>query len=324
MGENQQDINGDFNGQLANGNINNYHYQERERLSAAEVWPIKQKAKRLIELSGKERVEVWGPLKDIFGEGHNDLFKDQEKAAHAILDLWIEREERQVTYGAGQQADLLIQVSGLKAKLSEAQAGHAELQRLLNKAASDLQAWEAHANTIAAREQQARQQLAEAQQQLEQLRNARPQRPLCQTCTSATVKQAQARRRAWAAGAIATLAVAAALFLGYRLHTSTQSAQQTEAALKTRIAALQTGCDFGGKSYALGSIIDNRGTADIQCINDGSGGAATWQKLKSKTMAVPPKARPPEKASPRKHTQPEPIIAPDGTVLPGEVGKLLF
>ncbi|MBK1890712.1 hypothetical protein Undi14_11775 [Undibacterium sp. 14-3-2] len=97
MDENNTSIDGDFNGQLANGNITNtFNYPGRERLSPAEVRPIKLKGKKLIELTGKESVEIWGKLKEIFGEGHNDLFKDQEKPAHAVLDLWLEKTELEV------------------------------------------------------------------------------------------------------------------------------------------------------------------------------------------------------------------------------------
>lgn len=97
MDENNTSIDGDFNGQLANGNITNtFNYPGRERLSPAEVRPIKLKGKKLIDLTGKESVEIWGKMKEIFGEGHNELFKDQEKPAHAVLDLWLEKTELEI------------------------------------------------------------------------------------------------------------------------------------------------------------------------------------------------------------------------------------
>ncbi|WP_152681931.1 hypothetical protein [Chromobacterium subtsugae] len=275
-----QNVQGDFNGQLANGNINNHIYsgQDRERLTAAEVWPIKLKGRQLIDLLGKDSVEVWGPLKEILGEGHNELFRDQEKAAHAILDLWIAQAERQDEASAGQQADLLIQLSELKAKYTEAQSTEKKLRKQHAETTERLrQAQQAYSSL----EQLHRQQTASLNTLSNQLRQAQettPRAHTCASCYAATFKLASTRKGLVTASVMAGLAIAVSVVLGYSNYQASKRASTAEMLVRS--------CEFHGKAYSIGSIIDNPQADDVQCVASPQGGQPNWQTIKPTKRAA--------------------------------------
>lgn len=107
MDKKKTNIEGDFSGQLAGGDINNHHHYSGSRpLNSAEVQDIKNKVLHYVVIGGKTEIEVWGALKKILGCGLRELHQDQEKAAHSILDLWIEKAESENTQ---QETDSKIQ-----------------------------------------------------------------------------------------------------------------------------------------------------------------------------------------------------------------------
>lgn len=270
-----QNVQGDFNGQLANGNINNNHIyngQERERLNPAEVRPIKIKGRQLIEMTGKNSVEIWGRLKDILGEGHNELFKDQEKAAHAILDLWIEQASCNDEESAGLPAGLLIQLSELKAKYTEAQSTEQKLRKQHADTTDRLRySQQAYSNL----EQQHRQQTVSLNSLSDQLRRAQEatHRPsICSTCQVAARKLTNTRKVLLTASIMAALAIATTIVLGYTSYQTSKRASLAEMLIHS--------CEFHGKAYSIGSIIDNPQADDVQCVASPQGGQPNWQVIK--------------------------------------------
>lgn len=314
-----QNVQGDFNGQLANGNINNHIYsgQERERLNPAEVWPIKIKGRQLIEMTGKNSAEIWGRLKDILGEGHNELFKDQEKAAHAILDLWIEQANFRGEDSAGLPAGLLIQLSELKAKYTEAQSTEQKLRKQYADTTDRLRhSQQAYSNL----EQQHRQQTASLNALSDQLRRnqgtiRRPQ--TCPSCDAAAVKLASTRKGVFTASVMAGLAIATTIVLGYWSYQASKRASSAEMLIRN--------CEFHGKTYSIGSIIDNPQADDVQCVASPQGGQPSWQTIKPSKQATQHKA--PIKSHPKrvKHSSTNrnlPTQAADP--VPEEVNQQLF
>lgn len=259
-----QEFQGPVEGGVAGRDVVNHNYQSESRLlTDAEVWPIKQKALRLIELTNKPDVEIWGQLKSILGCGLRELRQDNEKPAHAILDLWLSLAQGQGEANAGQQAELLIQVSGLKARLSESLSAAAEFQRRLNKSSADLKAALAY-------KQEMEQQLRNALSQVELLRIAKPPRPLCQTCATASTSLARIRRKLVVISGIAIIVTLATLFLGYQANAALDAAA-AEARLQV--------CEHDGKAYRLGSVVDNSKAPDLRCVVDAPGQAAHWQEI---------------------------------------------
>lgn len=267
MDEKRQVIHGDFNGQLANRDINNHHYTESRLLNEAEAWEIKNKVAELITLTGKPDKQVWGELKKILGNGLRELCLNQEKAAHAILDLWIERARSQDASRGSDVDNLVRQNSQLAARLDTVQAALAtaiEAKGLLQ---------EKLAQHITAATQQAQQ----AQRQIDALRQAKPARPLCQTCSSATANLAKARRGVVTMGVTAMLALAATSYLSFTHF-------QTRQALKA-VQARLTVCEFAGLPYSLGAVLVRQNEPDWRCA--ANNGAVAWEEIKRKSKGKP-------------------------------------
>lgn len=270
-----QNVQGDFNGQLANGNISNHIYgnQERARLNGAEAKRIKDKALELIGLTGQESVKTWGRLKDIFGEGVNDLFRDQEKAAHVILDLWLEQAKNHNESSAKQQTDLLIQLSELKAKHSEAQSEEQKLRRQHAETTDRLRhAQQAYSNL----EQQHRQQAASLNILSDQLRRAQDVTHRvsthCISCSATSKELADAKnaKRLWIGGAFVMAVSTGMLGLLYK---------QAHAEA-VDIGAKVQNCEYNGQEYRLGSVIDLPKAPDIRCTYDENKRSASWTLLR--------------------------------------------
>lgn len=84
----------------------------------------------------------------------------------------------------------------------------------------------------------------------------------CAKCEAATEVIAATRRRLLFASAVAVLGIAGAAFFAY------QSRGQAKAA-----------CEFGGKPYTIGSIIDNQDASDIECVTSGKGQPLQWRAI---------------------------------------------
>ncbi|NLR73559.1 hypothetical protein [Leeia aquatica] len=253
MEEAKQDIRGDFNGQLANGNINNYNYQDREKLSEADAYPIGKKVQELLKLTGREQPAVWGELKRIFGAGYKDLYKDQLLAAHAILDGWIMQAKNE---DAVRNCQLKHEVDARKAQidLREAQQRLATVQQRLDAA-----------HTLAS-DTRIRHQQEKAE---------------CDT----RVKVARNALLRWKSGMSALLLLAllasAAVAVMYGLY-SHKSAQAESLALQLAAKPVPSPqCMHESLTYGLGSVLDRKGTPDWRCVV--KDGQASWEEVKLKT-----------------------------------------
>lgn len=165
-----------------------------------------------------------------------------------------------------------LQQDEAKAELELVQQERAGLQRQLNEALANLRGSRKSSEEATAQEQQLRQQLVSAQQQIDALRQAKPARPLCQTCSSATANLAKARRGLVTVGGLAMLGLMAASFFSYSTYAANQSLKVAEARL--------TVCEFAGQSYSVGTVLVREDAPDWRCTN--SNGAVAWEEIKTK------------------------------------------
>lgn len=277
MDEQKTNIEGDFSGQLANGNINNYHSQERTRLTAAEVWPIKQKGKELIELSNLESVEVWGRLKEIFGEGHNELYKDQEKAAKAILDLWIEKitltnEISDLEQNHPETHSELVTTIARNGELTQQLAIEKANAKALSQQINKIQADKDHVQeTLNAERQRAGKQNKYSEEKITQLSAA---------CSNYQRRLSHTRIGFVSLGIVALLFGAFAAWL-YSQHRQAQNSLATSTALNQL-------CQFEQKKYQPGQTLTFKNGTQLECKLSGEN--AAWFAVKK--ISMPPKKKP--------------------------------
>lgn len=320
-------------------------------LTGKERAALNGKIVQLHEKYGEHGGKTWTFLHQTIGvDCVDDIRLEQRDAAHAIVDLLLERAKlqhelkngpRSDTRSSRELAERIAQVSDLTAKLSHLQHAHdaqveqrqeiqqayAELQganrkqaKQLADAASQLRnAQQAQASL----EQQYRQQTARLNETAEQLRRAQEtarRSQVCTTCQTNWHKLTNTRKLLLTASIMASTAIGAAIVLGYRGHFASNRAELAEARIHS--------CEFGAKPYTIGSIIDNPQAPDIQCVADPKGGQPHWQTLKPQKTVVQSgatgrlhmkRAKHSVKESPSDQTPEETIELPAV-----DAGKLLF
>lgn len=123
----------------------------------------------------------------------------------------------------------------------------------------------------------ATQQAQQSQRQIDALRQAKPARPLCQTCSSATANLAKARRGVVTMGVTAMLALAATSYLSFTHFQTSQALKVAEARI--------TVCEFAGQPYSVGAVLVRENAPDWRCI--ASSDAVSWEEIKSKNKRKP-------------------------------------
>ncbi|MCG9079450.1 hypothetical protein [Laribacter hongkongensis] len=107
--------------------------------------------------------------------------------------------------------------------------------------------------------------------ELERLRQAKPPRPLCQTCSTATAKLARAHRHLVVSVSMIITTALAAAYLGHHAYAATESARLAESRL--------TVCEFEDKAFGLGSVLERNGLPDMRCVERNDGGVG-WEEIK--------------------------------------------
>lgn len=261
--------------------VNHIHHDQGRALTGQERVELNDKVKRLHEQYGEHGGRTWKFLHRTIGVENIEAMRlGHRDSAHAILDLLLDRAERQrqgtvqsveLDANAGAMTKMVQQVSTLSAQLKSSKTLEQQYQRQYGDAQRQLE--------------QHQRQLGEAQSQIELLRQSRSARPLCQTCSAATQKLAHTRRGLIIASVVAILGCLAAALLAYETYDANKAAQAAEARLQV--------CEHDSKVYRLGSVIDNPKAADLRCVVDGPGQAAHWQEIPAPKQAnARPSSRP--------------------------------
>jgi len=232
--------------------VNHIHHDQGRALTGQERVELNDKVKRLHEQYGEHGGKTWKFLHRTIGvENIEAMCLGHRDSAHAILDLLLERAERQ-RKNTEQSVELDANASAITKLQQQASALSTQLK------------------SSSAREQQYQHQLGEAHRQIELLRQSRPARPLCQTCDTATRHLARSRRRlAMMTGAV-VLAMLAGLYLGFEAYSARKATQAAEVRLQN--------CEFEQKQYRLGSVLDRPQGADLKCVAT-NGKPAEWQEV---------------------------------------------
>lgn len=279
----KQIIYGDFNGQLANGNINNHiHHDQGRPLTGKERVEINNKVKILHEKYGEHGGRTWTFLHKTIGvESVDAMCLGHRDAAHAIVDLLLERAE--LAHQLKQTASALHQLTEKHTSFSDQlkfaqQAKYKLEQRLLQQERA----------------------LSEAQNSVAYLRSQRTPSH-CTQCASATDILGQTRKNLAVLIAITVVAIAVSVFFGYQRYSLAGQLQFAQQQLVR--------CEYGGSLFTVGSIIDNKNATDLRCVSGKDGFAPQWQAISPKSPQTKSKALPKKQAKPKRQqrVEPEPI-----------------
>lgn len=97
----------------------------------------------------------------------------------------------------------------------------------------------------------------------------------CTRCKAATEVIGRTRKHMLLARVAAGAAAIAAASFSYQAHSLSRAAQTVQA----RFAV----CEFEGKPFTVGSIIDNTDAPDIECVASTGGQSPQWKTIKQKT-----------------------------------------
>jgi hypothetical protein len=268
MSDKETSIEGDFQGQLAHGNIINNIQDKARKLHDAEKFKIRKKVSNLEKITGKELVEIRSEMKCILGLGQDELCLEHEKAAHAILDLMLEN-------ATLKQAPKTHHDS-LQAKLDESAGALTQLTRRSGEQSAEIAALTdalkrekyQRANVSPSKNEQALQQgLTQTQASLKRQQELTGNYALRAETAEGKNKQAQfdcdkAKKTKNRAILGMVLTLAAAIATGTWFYLQTQSFKQQLAAISVPSSQL---CHFQGQPYSPGSSIAPPGKGIKRC-----------------------------------------------------------
>lgn len=253
-------------GQVVMGDVvNQIHHDGSRALTSQESKELNNKVKQLSENYGEQPWDTWRFLHRTIGvESVKEMRLDHRDSAHAILDLLIERAELQSHCNqqqnndddsSGDWTELIVKNSELAARLKESQTLQKRLERRLDEEVE--RAKELHSQSKSAEY---------AAERYETLFVNSDN--LSRQLGSSLVHAQKRGRRLMALLVLFVLATIAG--------TATAFFQATKA--RAAEARLST-CTFGGKAYAVGSVIDTN--PDKECIRT-SDGRAVWKAVQEK------------------------------------------
>jgi hypothetical protein len=261
-----QEFHGDVLGDVAGRDVvNQIHLDGNIRaLTTLERKELNNKVKQLYENYGEQRWVTWRFLHRTIGvESVEEMRLDQRDSAHAILDLLIERAElrsgnqRQSddADSSGEWAELIVKNSELAARLKESQAARQRLEQRLDEETG-------RAKSLGSQLGNAKSEAVRYEKLFVNSDN------LSRQLVNDLFRSQQRGKRLMTMlvlFALTTIAGAATAFL-----------QATKArAAEARLSV----CTYGGKSYALGSVIDTN--PDKECIR-ANDGRAVWKTVQEK------------------------------------------
>lgn len=252
-------------GQVVMGDVvNQIHHDGSRALTSQESKELNNKVKQLSENYGEQPWDTWRFLHRTIGvESVKEMRLDHRDSAHAILDLLIERAELRSCgqqrsddgYSSGEWTELIVKNSELAARLKESQTARNRLEQRLGEETERSKVLFSQLESAKSGAVRYEKLFASSDNLSRQL--------------GGSLVHAQKRGR--------RLMALLALFV---LTTIAGAATAFFQATKARAAEARLSvCTFGGKSYAVGSVIDTN--PDKECIRT-SDGRAVWKAVQEK------------------------------------------
>ncbi len=251
---------------ISNGNIVINH-AHRRALTKDERRTLNNLVKQLDEEFGESGRQTWITIHRILGTDNIEVMHlEQFRPAEAILQLLIEN----ATLRARLRAD---EVAVLQAKLNQSASALTTLTAQSGERATRVKKLEAAYSSLEGKYHQQSGELTEAlaNARTAQERGNRPA-PACRQCDAARAAISRSRRAAILSCLLAVASVPAAAYFGYQTIRKGAAIQWAEARLQV--------CEYNGKSYGLGSIVDSPGTADLECALANGASVPQWKAFK--------------------------------------------
>lgn len=252
---------------ISNGNIVINHAHRRP-LTRDERRTLNNLVKQLDEEFGESGRQTWTAIHRILGTDNIEVMHlEQFRPAEAILQLLIEN----ATLRARLRAD---EVAALQAKLDQSASALTTLTAQSGERAARVRKLEGAYSSLEGKYQQQSRELREAldNARAAQERGSGPAPP-CRQCDTARAAISRSRRATILSCLLAVVSVPMAAYFAYQTIRKGAAVQVAEAKLKV--------CEYNGKSYGLGSIVDSPGTADLECALASGAAAPQWKTIKS-------------------------------------------
>ncbi|MCG8991467.1 hypothetical protein LH427_04810 [Laribacter hongkongensis] len=274
-------------GDVAGRDIINHHHGSGRLLTREERRALNNLVKQLEEEFGEPGRQTWKSIHNILGiDSIEVMHLEHFKPTEAMLQLLIENAQLRQSAADGADEDALrLQLDQSASALTKLTERNSELVAQLKGARQAKADLEARLN----------QQSDELQNTTAKLNRAlgEPKRVvgMCPQCKTSSALIATARKRL----IVLTLAVVAltvtAGFFGFKAYASASAVRAAEARLQR--------CEFDGNTYTVGSIIDNKDAADLECVLGKDGAPPQWHPIDSKVALTRGQAQPQRQTKPR-------------------------
>lgn len=274
-------------GDVAGRDIINHHHGNGRLLTREERRTLNNLVKQLEEEFGEPGRQTWKSIHNILGiDSIEVMHLEQFKPTEAMLQLLIENaqlrlasasadNEHALRFQLDQSASALTKLternSELVAQLKGVRQANADLEARFNQQADELQNVTARLNRA----------LGE------------PKRVVgaCPQCKTSSALVAVTRKRLIFSVLAVVVLIFAAGFFGFKAYASAGIARAAEARLQR--------CEFDGNTYTVGSIIDNKDAADLECVPGKDGSPPQWHAIDQKVGLTRGQSQPQRQTKPR-------------------------
>lgn len=254
---------GDYIGRDQYHEVNHIHATSSRLLTRDERRTLHNLVKQLEDEYGESGRKTWKSIHNILGVDNIEVMHlEHYKPTEAILQLLIENAQirlnadddvvrTQLDQSASALTKLTERNADLSANLMKYQQAFANLDVRYKKQTADLQSVE-----------------TDLKRSQNETKYAFVQNKEAKAIIAAT------RRRLLFSFFVIGLSVLGAIFWGYKSHAFARNTPQLEVSRSI--------CEFGGKPYTIGSILDNTNAPDVECVASTKGQSPQWQAIKQK------------------------------------------